>query len=280
MYDTAFLGNALFFGLALMWQVGVFADLFSGDSGSEPEPVEETDPTDEGPTIDLNDFEETIRGAEENDNLTASTDSTNAAFGLGEGDDTATGGDGDDYAFGGPGNDFLYGENGNDTLAGGVGNDQLVGGSGDDELWGQSGDDVLSGNNGNDHLMGGSGADWLNGGQGQDTLEGGVGDDLLNLTNGDTGTGNSGNDRFLYFEPAMTTEGVAKITDFDVKTDTLEIQYQNRSSDPAIDERPNVTIEYDSENDLTLVKLDDVTSVEISGQSAITEKDIVLTLDI
>jgi Ca2+-binding RTX toxin-like protein len=77
---------------------------------------------------------------------------------------------------------------------------------------GNSGNNCLSGGDGNDTLIGGAGNDTLIGGAGNDTLIGGTGNDTL--------TGGSGNDFFRFNSPS---EGIDRITDFNIADDTILI---------------------------------------------------------
>lgn len=97
-------------------------------------------------------------------------------------------------------------------LVGNANNNNLVGGTGNDTLRGLGGNDTLTGGAGNDRIEGGTGADRMVGGNGNDTLIGGVGNDTL--------TGSAGNDFFRFNSP---TEGVDRITDFNVTEDTILI---------------------------------------------------------
>lgn len=74
---------------------------------------------------------------------------------------------------------------------------------------------------GNDFLDGGTGNDTLTGGGGNDTLIGGTGNDfLVGGTGNDTLTGGSGSDRFTF---NSRSEGIDKITDFNVVDDTIAV---------------------------------------------------------
>ena len=82
-------------------------------------------------------------------------------------------------------------------------------------------DDILDGTNSRDVLNGGSGRDFLKGRGGKDKLSGGEGDDILVGGNGkDVLTGGTGKDLFSY---QLSREGGDRITDFNVKQDTIDI---------------------------------------------------------
>lgn len=154
----------------------------------------------------------------------------------GAGNDQVKGGTGDDTLLGEAGDDDLRGDSGKDILRGGPGADTLIGGSGADTLRGNGGDDSLNGSGGSDRLFGNGGNDELNGGGGGDRLKGGGGNDDLKGGGGrdtllgqggqdtlmggggsDSLTGGSGADTFILEAKA----GVDKITDFNLKQDTL-----------------------------------------------------------
>jgi Ca2+-binding RTX toxin-like protein len=80
--------------------------------------------------------------------------------------------------------------------------------------------DNLKGDAGNDHLNGGLGNDIENGGIGNDTVSGGGGNDVLNGGAGtDVLTGGTGLDIFQL----ASTVGFDKITDFNAKDDTIQL---------------------------------------------------------
>jgi len=77
--------------------------------------------------------------------------------------------------------------------------------------------DVTSDNNaGDDVLVGGPGQDSLNGGTGNDTLNGGFGSDWL--------SGGSGKDIFVFTTKLDKTRNVDKISDFEAKDDTIQLE--------------------------------------------------------
>lgn len=149
------------------------------------------------------------------------------------GNDLINGLGGNDFLYGDEGDDILQGGDGNDWLDGGPGNDDMVGGSGDDTYYvdspgdkvtesptggidivyssvsftlpsyverltltgngnidgnGNSLDNIINGNNGNNYLRGGGGFDVINGGGGDDTIE---------LSPGQGGNINGGDDQDL-----------------------------------------------------------------------------------
>lgn len=91
----------------------------------------------------------------------------------------------------------------NNTLTGNSGNNTLNGDAGNDTLNGGTGNDSLSGSLDNDSLIGGAGKDTLVGGTGNDTLTGGKSSDL-----------------FTFNSP---TEGIDRLTDFNVINDTIAV---------------------------------------------------------
>ena len=148
--------------------------------------------------------------------------------------DRLRGTDADDYILGGDGNDRLFGLDGNDRLLGGDGNDRLVGNFGDDELYGGDGNDILRGGAGNDTLWGG---------QGRNLLFGGLGDDIFGLTEG----------------------GFARIRDFEVGEDLLQLDVGLSFSDISIRERGRSTIISAGGQDLALLVGVDASTVNQSS---------------
>ncbi|WP_227873667.1 calcium-binding protein, partial [Aphanothece sacrum] len=170
-----------------------------------------------------------IIGGDDDDSLFGK-DGNNILYGKG-GNDALYGGEGNDTLYGEEGNDTLYGIEGNNTLYGGKGNDTLYGGEGNDTLYGEEGNDTLYGIEGNDTLYGGEGNDKLYGGfYGDKTLDGGKGDDLIYGGNNndiiyggegnDTLSGGLGSDLFVF---NSLTDGKARITDFSVADDTIQV---------------------------------------------------------
>ena len=108
--------------------------------------------------------------------------------------------------------DTLIAQNGTGSyvLSGLANSDRLIGGAQGDILLGGGGRDQLVGNGGRDNLAGGSGDDRLNGGAGRDVLTGGKGVDTFVFGLGD---------------------GSGVITDFEVRTDVIQILDAERRSD-------------------------------------------------
>ena len=92
----------------------------------------------------------------------------------------------------------------NENITGTPGADKFVGGASNDQIYGAAG---------NDALFGGGGADRLVGGSGNDKLYGGMGNDVL--------TGASGRDVFVFDTKLNKKGNVDKITDFNVKYDSI-----------------------------------------------------------
>lgn len=80
---------------------------------------------------------------------------------------------------------------------------------------GGSGSDKLIGNMANNVLKGNSGLDQLSGSSGNDYLYGGIGNDLL--------VGGSGKDAFVFDSKLDTKTNFDRITDFNVKDDTIRL---------------------------------------------------------
>jgi len=186
------------------------------------------------------------------DNYIVGNESANQLFGMG----------GNDYLDGGAGNDALYGGDGNDVLVGGAGADWMDGGAGNDTYYIDDPDDVvadtgggidtvivtvnyeinklfgiesvvgfgtnainLTGNAGNNVLTGNDGNNILYGGAGNDVLKGGAGKDRIHGQEGkDTLTGGSGKDVFVFDRKPNKSRNVDKITDFNVKDDTIYLE--------------------------------------------------------
>ena len=153
--------------------------------------------------------------------IPAETGAGNDVIDGGSGNDIIYGQDGNDSINGGAGVDSIYGGNGNDRIEGGTGNDYLDGGAGNDSISGDAGSDTLIGGAGNDSLFGGSGNDRIEGGAGEDTLFGGTGsdtliagsgNDVINFSEGDTVTGDDGDDRFVLEDLGETSNGNITIT--------------------------------------------------------------------
>ncbi|MGI0483763.1 calcium-binding protein, partial [Geminocystis sp. CENA526] len=167
----------------------------------------------------------------------------------GNGNDTLNGGTGADRMVGGKGDDTYYVDNANDIVVeklnegvdtvistvtytlpnhvenltlSGTGNINGTGNTLNNRITGNSANNRLNGGDGSDTLLGGGGNDILNGGEGNDVLNGGGGNDTLIGGGGnDTLTGGSGNDFFRFNSPS---EGIDRITDFNVVDDTILIR--------------------------------------------------------
>ncbi|MGI0482621.1 hypothetical protein ACN4EE_17780 [Geminocystis sp. CENA526] len=173
------------------------------------------------------------------------------------GNDTLQGLNGNDLLEGGIGADSIIGGIGTDTLNGGAGADTMRGGLGNDTYYvDNTGDRVVenadsgidtvrstitytlgnnlenlilegtaningTGNTLNNSITGNSSNNILNGGDGNDTLIGGNGNDtIIGGAGNDSLTGGSGNDFFRFNSPS---EGIDRITDFNVVDDTILI---------------------------------------------------------
>lgn len=110
----------------------------------------------------------------------------------------------DDVIKGTDGKDVLTSRKDGATVKGRDGNDTLLGQSKKDILEGGKGKDVLLGRNGNDKLIGDAGKDELLGGKGNDKL-----------------TGGKDKDAFYFHTKLNKNDNVDKITDFEVKKDTI-----------------------------------------------------------
>jgi len=127
-----------------------------------------------------------------------------------------------------------------------AGNDTMNGGNSGDTITSSAGADLMHGNNGNDLLIGGSGPDTMFGDNGADTLVAGTGADTM--------TGGEGPDLFVFGYGAHDQ----KITDFDVKTDHIEIhpgRVDNWADLRALmhQDGGNVVIQFDDTHAITLV---------------------------
>ncbi len=82
-------------------------------------------------------------------------------------------------------------------------------------LLGHAGKNTLNGLSGNDILTGAAGNDKINGDAGNDQIYGGLGKDALN--------GGAGKDTF-YFDTALASSNVDKITSFSTKDDRIALE--------------------------------------------------------
>jgi Ca2+-binding RTX toxin-like protein len=127
-----------------------------------------------------------------------------------------------------------------------AGNDTMNGGNSGDTVTSSAGADLMHGNNGKDLLVGGSGPDTMFGDNGADTLVAGAGADTM--------TGGEGPDLFVFGYGAHDQ----KVTDFDVKTDHIEIHpghVDNWADLRALmhQDGANVVIQLDDTHAITLV---------------------------
>lgn len=296
--DLFFLGNAMLFMGAFTLQFGLLGggDTDTGIDTSEPA-------TDEPPVYDPTLYGNEFIGTEGDDVTNSISSPFNEAFFMVDGDDEldgtlfddyAEGGDGndtlsmrpgDDVAFGGSGNDNIDGGLGNDTLYGDDGNDWLTGNKDDDRLYGGAGDDTLSGSRGNDYLDGGDGDDVLYGNletreddtdDGADTLLGGNGDDQLHLAGGDIGTGGTGADSFLLYDPQDSGTS-ADITDYDAAEDMVGVVYKpSNDPDTGLPFEPIVSVVANDDNTAGIVSVNGVEIARITGGQTLTADDIAL----
>ncbi|WP_281024001.1 calcium-binding protein [Microvirga flavescens] len=98
------------------------------------------------------------------------------------------------------------------TIIGGKSTDTIMGGAGNDSLSGGTGHDKLYGDAGNDTILGGSGSDTLYGGAGKDVLT------------GDTAGSDRGADVFVFNTRPNKRTNVDKITDFNVRDDSIFLE--------------------------------------------------------
>ena len=163
-------------------------------------------------------------------------------------DVTVYSGSGQDSLIGGTGDDVLYASSGDNQLSGGDGNDLLVTRGGRDTISGGDGDDTIGGGSGDDEMFGGQGNDSIYGGDGNDLVDGGAGDDTL--------TGGTGDDTFAL----STGSGGDIITDFDVSdsdndgvfNDQLDVSgLQNPDGSPV--RAGDVTVEDDGAGNAKLI---------------------------
>jgi Ca2+-binding RTX toxin-like protein len=127
-----------------------------------------------------------------------------------------------------------------------AGNDTMCGGNSGDTVTSSAGADLMHGNNGKDLLIGGGGPDTMFGDNGADTLIAGIGADTM--------TGGAGPDLFVFGYAARDQ----KITDFDVKSDQIEIhpgRVDNWADLRALmhQDGGNVVIQLDDTHAITLV---------------------------
>ncbi|MGO4524856.1 calcium-binding protein [Microvirga sp. 2MCAF35] len=197
----------------------------------------------------------------ESNNLIVGNEANNQLFGAG-GNDTLLGGGGNDTLNGGAGDDVIDGGAGADYMDGGAGNDTYVindvndvvndtgggidsvtvtvsydlnrlagieningSGSASITLMGTAGNNGMNGGDGADILYGNAGNDVLNGFGGSDRLHGGLGADIL--------TGGSGKDIFVFDTNPKTKGNADRITDFNVRDDSIYLENKYFKGMPA-----------------------------------------------
>lgn len=219
-------------------------------------------------TLDGSNGNDALDGGIGNDNLVGGSGFDNLQGGAGNdtldggGDnDVLSGGDGIDNLSGGDGDDTLNGNGGADVMNGGAGNDtyyiddandQIIDGAGIDTvvisttydisrlttienftgigaaaitLTGNAFNNTLTGNDGANILMGGAGNDVLSGGLGNDKLYGQDGNDVL--------TGGLGGDIFVFDKRPNKRTNVDKITDYNVRDDSIYLENKYFKVTPA-----------------------------------------------
>ncbi|MEL0614950.1 Ig-like domain-containing protein, partial [Marinomonas arenicola] len=156
------------------------------------------------------------------DDTTDNVDQNDKSWDDGEEGSYIVGTGNNDTIKGNGGDDHIVGNNSQDDLYGGSGQDWIEGGDGDDHIYGDDSSDLLDGGSGQDNIYGGAGNDILRGEDGDDTLLGEAGNDILIGGQGqDTLTGGDGSDLFILQDPS--TDGIDKITDFNVNSDALDV---------------------------------------------------------
>ncbi|WP_210485890.1 beta strand repeat-containing protein [Microvirga antarctica] len=111
--------------------------------------------------------------------------------------------------------DYVLGANVETLIASGANALTLSGNDRDNKLLGNAAANTLVGNAGHDRLIGGMGRDVLSGGIGDDVLSGDLGKDVL--------IGGAGRDVFVFSSRPNKKTNLDKITDFNVKDDTLAL---------------------------------------------------------
>ena len=244
----------------------------------------------------------------------------------GSGDDLIDGGDGDDQLHGGQGDDFISGGDGDDRIFEFKGDNVLSGGDGDDTVFGGTGNDEISGDAGDDQLIGGSGDDLLIGGEGTDILQGGFGNDtLIGGDAGDSLSGDAGDDLLIskileesedgpdaFVDPVAQAvfDAFESLRDGGTGEDTLRLEANGSDSNTlsgaqfadvrnietldlsgvegvqlslTVDDVVSMT---DTDNELTILLGEDVSSVQIGdetievedGQAVFEQDDVLVTL--
>lgn len=161
--------------------------------------------------------------------------------------------------------DMEIGTDGDDTILALGGDDTVSGGADDDDIEGNTGDNVINGEDGNARISGGAGADTLSGGAGNDAIGVDRLDQAADFTRGgeDNISGGAGND-----SNTPTT-----ISDFDPTQDTLTLYLDETPDGEA---PPEIDIEVDLDNDLSLVSLNGIQILRLDGVTNLEQDDIQL----
>lgn len=190
----------------------------------------------QGEDLTGTDSEEIINGGARDDRIDAAG-GDDFVYGLG-GDDTIDGGTGNDFVSGGTGADVISLSDGDDATG-----DHYVDdnddvqyfpdfSAGNDVIYGGAGLDILVDTNGTDTIFGGTGADMIltvdhfGNQDAPDQSTGGWGADTIFGDDGDTMTGNQGDDYFVVWtDQAADTPAI--ITDFDGRFDVLDLAHDS-----------------------------------------------------
>ena len=190
----------------------------------------------EGEDLTGTDADEIINGGSRGDHIDAAG-GDDFVYGLG-GNDTIDSGTGNDFASGGLGNDVVSLSDGDDTTG-----DHYVDenddvqyfpdfSAGNDVIYGGAGADILVDTNGTDTIFGGTGADMIStidhfgNRDAPDQSTGGWGADTMLGDDGDTMTGNQGDDYFVVWTD-QAADKPAIITDFDGRHDILDLAFDS-----------------------------------------------------
>lgn len=260
--------NYLFlFGIA-----AIFALHFGAfDSASESDDPEQ--PDDDGSGQDSGDFLDRISGAAADAGLSADPYHDDLAYLLSEANDASIAGWGDPDA-------------GNADAAEGWGpddEDDLADTAWDDETGDGTGAEFDDGTGSDFNLFGDTADDsqWVAEDQAEDVPPETAGDDgnmFMDAEDGDTSAPAGGADIFTIYEIRDADAAAAHVGEFDSATDALQIHYYP-STDPETGElaTPEITITYNSLDDVTTVSLNGQAIAMLDGDVAITPDDIVLT---